>query len=139
MNGNQIGGQEDDGGQGGPDIDLGQQPEGPSLGSIAPPEGGAGPPSGPMYPSVMLTGDQGLSKIPDTGRAHIKFHVSSRRQHTPEHGRHKGKQRHEVELHLHSIRPIRGYKKAESKSKRDPNETAMRKLLGDEEESEGEE
>jgi hypothetical protein len=132
MNGNGVGEDEMGGGGagGGPDIDLGQ-PSSPGLGAM-PPEGGAGPPSGPTYPSVMLTGDQGLSKIPDKGRAHIHFHVSSRRQHTPEHGPHKGKTRHEVEIHLHKIRPIRGYKKAPSKSKRDENETAMRKLMGEE-------
>jgi hypothetical protein len=125
---------QDQTGSGG-DIDLGQTPEGLGPGMDAMPVGGApAPPSGPVYPSVMLSGDQGLSKIPDTGRAHINFHVSSRRQHTPAHGKHKGKQRHEVELHLHSIRPIRGYKKAESKSKRNPDEKAMRKLMGDEDE-----
>jgi hypothetical protein len=81
----------------------------------------------------MLTGDEGLGKIPDSGRAHINFHVSSRRQHTPEHGPHKGKKRHEVEIHIRSIRPIRGYKKAESKSKVNDDEKAMRKLMGEEE------
>ena len=125
------------GGGGDGEINLGEQPEGlgPGPGMADMPTGGApAPPSGPMYPSIMLTGDQGLSKIPDTGRAHINFHVSSRRQHTPEHGRHKGKQRHEVEMHIHSIKPIRGYKKAPSKSKPSDDEAAMKKLMGDEEE-----
>jgi len=117
------------------DIDLGQQPEGGLGAGMAdmPVGGAAAPPSGPIYPSVMLSGDDSLSKIPDSGRAHVNFHVSSRRQHTPEHGKHKGKRRHEVEMHLHSIKPIRGYKKAPSKSKRSDDENAMRKLMGDEE------
>jgi hypothetical protein len=56
--------------------------------------------------------------------------------HTPQHGPHKGKQRHEVEIHIKSIRPIRGYKKAPSKSKRSDDEKAMAKLMGEEGEEE---
>jgi hypothetical protein len=124
-----------DGGGGGGDIDLGQQPEGVGMSDM--PSGAApAPPSGPMYPSVMLTGDEGLSKIPDEGRSIIHHKVTSRRIHTPEHGRHKGKTRHEVEMQVQKIRPIRGYKKAPSKSKVSDDETAMKKLLGDQEEEE---
>jgi len=130
--------QMDGGGDGGGDIDLGQTPEQPPGMADMPTSGAAAPPSGPTYPSVMLSGDEGLSKIPDSGRAHVNFHVGSRRIHTPEHGKHKGKKRHEVEIHLHSIKPIRGYKKAPSKSKRSDDENAMRKLMGDNE-AEGEE
>ena len=141
MNGNPMAGGDDDemggagagGGGGGGDIDLGQ-PGGGGLGAgmaDLPQGGAAGPPTGPVYPSVMLSGDEGLSKIPDKGRAHINFHVASRRQHTPSEGKHKGKKRHEVELHLHSIRPMRAYKKAASKSKRSDDETAMAKLMGE--------
>ena len=122
---------------GGGDIDLGQQPEGCGLGMDAMPTGGgAAPPSGPTYPSVMLSGDSALSKIPDEGRMMIHHKVTSRRVHTPTHGPHKGKERHEVELQLHKARPIRGYKKAPSKSKRSDDETAMKKLMGDQEEEE---
>lgn len=113
---------------GGGDIDLGQPAGG---GMDAMPTAGGAPPSGPTYPSVMLQGDQALSKIPDKGRSIINHSVVSRRTHIPEHGKHKGKTRHEVELKLHSIRPIRGYKKAPSKSKVSDDETAMKKLLGD--------
>jgi hypothetical protein len=124
------------GGEGG-EIDLGQMPEGLGPGMDAMPTGGgAAPPSGPEYPSVMLTGDEGLSKIPDSGRCTIHHSVKSRRVHTPQHGRHKGKKRHEVEIHIHKIKPIRAYKKAPSKSKRSDDERAMKKLLGDESEEE---
>jgi hypothetical protein len=120
------------GGGGGGDIDLGQQPEGPSPGMAdMPTGGGAAPPSGPIYPSVSLSGDEALSKIPDEGRSIIHHKVTSRRVHTPEHGRHKGKTRHEVEMHIQKIRPIRSYKKAEPKSKPSDDETAMKKLMGD--------
>lgn len=115
---------------GGQDIDLGQA--GPDYGM----EPSAQPPSQPTYPSVMLSGDDALSKIPDKGRSIINHSVISRRTHIPQHGKHKGKTRHEVELHLHSIRPIRGYKKAPSKSKVSDDETAMKKLMGQGEEQE---
>jgi hypothetical protein len=133
MNG-QIGGEAGDG----QEIDLGQPSEAAPPGMADMPQGSGAPTGGgaPIYPSMMLSGDQGLSKIPDSGRAHINFHVSSRRQHTPSHGPHKGKQRHEVELHVHSIRPIRGYKKAASKSAKSPDEKAMAKLMGDQDEEE---
>jgi hypothetical protein len=133
MNGNVGADQDETGGLGG-DIDLGQ-PQTPLGAGMAdmPSGGGAAPPSGPIYPSVMLSGDQGLSKIPDSGRSMITHSVISRRQHIPQHGPHKGKTRHEVEIHLKSIRPIRGYKKAPSKSKRSDDENAMRKLMGDQE------
>ena len=116
---------------GGGDINLGQPPMGGPGMAEAPPVPGAGPPAGPIYPSVMLTGDAGLSRIPDKGRALIKHSVISRRTHIPQHGPHKGKTRHEVEIHLHSIRPIRGYKKAEAKNKVSDDERAMRKMMGD--------
>lgn len=113
---------------GGGDIDLGQQSD---AGMDAMPTAGGAAPSGPVYPSVMLSGGPELSKIPDKGRSIINHSVTSRRTHIPQHGKHKGKTRHEVEMHLHSIRPIRGYKKAPSKSKVSDDETAMKKLLGD--------
>jgi hypothetical protein len=129
-----------DGDGGGGDIDLGQQPEGLGPGMADMPTGGGvgGGPAAMQYPSVMLQGDEGLSKIPDSGRSIIHHAVVSRRVHTPQHGKHKGKQRHEVEIHLKSIRPIRGYKKAESKSKPSDDERAMKKLMGDQDD-EGEE
>lgn len=132
-----MGGGDDAGGGGGGDIDLGQQPEGlgPGMADM-PTGGGAAPPAGPIYPSISLSGGPELSKIPDSGRALINHSVISRRVHTPQHGRHKGKERHEVEMHLKSIRPIRGYKKAPSKSKRSDDERAMKKLMGDQEEEE---
>jgi hypothetical protein len=122
----------------GSDIDLGQPPPSMGPGMADMPQGGAAPTGGgaPIYPSVMLSGDQGLSKIPDSGRAMINHSVISRRVHTPQHGPHKGKQRHEVEIHIKSIRPIRGYKKAPSKSKRSDDEKAMAKLMGEEGEEE---
>lgn len=121
---------------GGGDIDLGQTPDSGGFGMAEPMPSGAQPPQAPIYPSVMLSGDQSLSKIPDKGRSIINHSVISRRTHIPQHGKHKGKTRHEVEIHLHSIKPIRGYKKAPSKSKRSDDETAMRKLMGDNEEQE---
>src|SRR5215469_1250891 len=129
MNGNAGAGNDGLGGAGG-DIDLGQpQPAGMAD---MPTGGGAAPPGGPIYPSVMLSGDESLGNIPDSGRAISNHSVISRHVHTPEHRPHKGKKRHEVELHLKSIRPIRGYKKAPSKSKRSDDEVAMKKLMGDE-------
>jgi hypothetical protein len=120
---------------GGGDIDLGQTPDygGGDLAQPTSPEGPATPPS-PIYPSVMLQGDQALSKIPDKGRSIFNHSVISRRTHIPQHGKHKGKTRHEVELHLHSMRPIRGYNKAPSKSKKSDDESAMEKLMGGTEE-----
>lgn len=121
---------QDDEGLGG-EIDLGEQPEGLGMDAVPTPYGGMSPPAppSPTYPSVMLSGDEGLGKIPDSGRSLINHSVISRRVHTPQHGRHKGKKRHEVEIHIHSIKPIRGYKKAPSKSKRSDDETAMNKLM----------
>jgi hypothetical protein len=131
------GGGMDGGGGGGGEIDLGQQPEGPGPGMAdMPTGGGAAPPSGPIYPSVSLSGGDELGKIPDEGRSIIHHKIMSRRVHTPEHGRHKGKTRHEVELHLHSIKPIRGYKKAEPKSKKPDDQAAMEKLMEDQGEQE---
>lgn len=118
------------GGGGGQDIDFGEQP--PGMADMPTPAVG-GPSSGPQYPSVMLTGDQSLSKIPDEGRMMIHHSVISRRQHTPQHGPHKGKMRHEVEIHIKKGRPMRSYKKAEPKSKLSPDESRMRKLMGDQE------
>lgn len=116
---------------GGGDIDLGEQPFGGGPGMADMPSSGApAPPSAPTYPSVMLSGGDQLSKIPDEGRAIIHHKVTSRRVHTPEHGPHKGKQRHEVEMQLHKFRPIRGYKKAPPKSKKSDDEMAMQKLMG---------
>lgn len=121
-----------DGGGGG-DIDLGQTPDygGGMEGPV--PTQPAAPPS-PTYPSVMLSGGPELAKIPDKGRSIINHSVTSRRTHVPQHGKHKGKTRHEVEMHLHTIRPIRGYKKPAAKSKRSDDEMAMEKLMGGTEE-----
>jgi len=137
MNGDGAAAEDEEGlgGGGGGDINLGETPPGPGPGMADMPTSGApAAPSGPIYPSVMLSGDDSLSKIPDSGRAMISHRVVSRRIHTPEHGPHKGKTRHEVELHLKSIRPIRGYKKAPSKSKVSDDEKAMKKLMGDKDE-----
>jgi hypothetical protein len=126
-----------DGGGGGEDgtIDLGQPGAGPGPGIADMPQGGgAAPPSGPIYPSVSLEGDGALSKIADEGKSIIHHKVISRRQHVPQHGPHKGKQRHTVEMHLHSIKPIRSYKRAESKSKKSDDQEAMEKLMGSTEE-----
>lgn len=113
---------------GGNEIDLGQMP--PGMADM--PQGSAAPtsPAVPQYPSVMLQGDGALAKIPDVGRSIFHHKVISRRVHTPTHGPHKGKQRHEIELQFQKMRPMRGYKKAASKSKKSDDEMAMEKLMG---------
>lgn len=127
-----------DGSTGG-DINLAQPPDGgmggpPPMGG--PPGNGAPAPPEPSYPSVMLQGGPELGKIPDSGRMLVHHRVTSRRIHRPSHGPHRGKERHEVELELHKVRPMRGYKKAASKSKPSEDEAAMKRLMGDTEEEE---
>lgn len=116
-----------DGGDG--TIDLGQPPPGGGgLGQEAEPSA----PQTPDYPSVMLSGGPELGKIPDSGKSLFHHKVISRRVHTPTHGPHKGKKRHEVEMQLQKVKPMRGYKKAPSKSAKSDDQEAMEKLMGSE-------
>lgn len=110
------------------DIDLGQTPPGPSPDMAQPSDSSGGGNQAPIYPSVMLTGDEGLSQIPDEGQSMISHKVISRRVHTPQYGQHKGKKRHELEMHIKSIRPVKG-KKSKPKSTPNKDETAMKKLM----------